>query len=187
MEDSTIRIRKKSATQQTIKPKIFYKNNRGFRHDLFKCELEDFSKNVSWQKGIVDIKKVEHVHFFHSHNSQGVVQKYSNAVGAHFHEIKTWVSEDGEMKAECGPPLRKVLKRLKNNLMKSVIENVSWSDSDDGIVLDNHKHKVTYLGSENIDPMKIKQIQQENYESVKSMSYESRSGDPGDEMEDISE
>lgn len=143
-----------------------------FRHDLFKAEVSKFKKNLSWKKGEVRIDLVEHVHHFHSRNSAGKQQLYTNSVGNHFHKV-TLQEVDGQLIAKCGPPLRKVLVGPPGR-QKSVIQRVSWLGWDDlnnkdKEYIDDHVHEMTYMHSEILSPSKIKRIQSQTARALEQM------------------
>lgn len=163
--------RQAAAPQGPIK--LAWKGHTEFRHDLFKLEVAVMKKNVSYKKFEPDLKNVEHAHFFHSHDMKGKVLLHSQAVGGHFHEVKVvWGKEaDGTPFIEkliCGEPLRQVQKRTKGGRVKTVIEPVRFetgtaavddTDEDErtGFEVDDHRHELTYMGSEMISPEKLKQ------------------------------
>lgn len=143
--------------QKKVQPKIIYKGQEVFRHDLYKAEVAQFKKNTSWKKGLVIIEPVEHCHFFHSHNSAGKPQTQTNSVGGHHHEIETYVDPvTGEMMAKCGPPVRVVYKRSVRGGVRKIIEPVTW-ESEDGIVKDEHTHVMRYIRSEELNPERGRQ------------------------------
>lgn len=140
--------RPKKKPLKAVEPKIIMKGTRELRHDLYKAELAHYKKNVSFKYGHVDLHSVEHIHFFHSINSSGKSQKYTNACGGHFHEITTSIGPDGEMLAECGPPLQYVTRKTSKGTIRD-IKPVEWYDMDtDAMKKDTHVHRVTYLNSE---------------------------------------
>lgn len=141
-------------------PKVIMKNQREMRHDLFKAELHKFKKNTEWRKGMVSLIELEHTHIYHTINSQCKTQKYTNAVGGHFHEITTAVDAEGNIVAKCGPPLRYGVRRLPNGGFKKKLERCTWFDGMNGPegreIVDDHIHDMTYLSSEmiNVDSAK---------------------------------
>lgn len=151
-----------SSTSQTVQPRIQWKNQVQFRHDLFKLELAKMRKNVSWKRQRPELVDAEHVHFFHSHTSTGTAQKYCVTVGGHFHEVKTSIDQDGNMTATCGPALRKVDKKLSNGTIKTLIEEITYQHEEFGDMGDNHTHNVIYLASEIMSPQKVQQMQNNN-------------------------
>lgn len=148
-----------SAPQQ--QPKVVYKDQQGFRHDLFKLKDEKLLKNQSFKKGQVKLESFSHTHFFHTYDSNGRQQQYSTSVGGHFHEVKWKVDANGELVAECGPALRNVYHK-RGGRQKKFIEPVKWynenSDSAEGEwVKDSHTHEVEYRWSEELSVGLVRQ------------------------------
>lgn len=132
-----------------------FKNQVTFRHDLFKAELATMKKNTSWKTGQPRIDEIEHVHHYHSRDSFGRVQKYTNPVGGHFHEI-TFDPVSG--KIECGPALQKTVVKLKSGKLKQTVGPISFYDENREIeIKDDHKHEITYKYSEDITPKQFNQ------------------------------
>ena len=152
---ATKKAAKKTAKKQPVKPVLKMKGSKEFQHDLYKLEVNTFKKNTSYKYGVVSVQPTEHVHYYHSINSQGKPLQYSSACGGHFHEIETYIDPDtGEMKAKCGPPLQYVT-RTKGNDSVREIKKVRWVntqqlDDDDRptYVYDNHTHEVSYIETE---------------------------------------
>lgn len=154
---------------QTARPKMKMRHQQTIFHHLFKALLKNFMKNRSWKKGVVDIEMVEHVHHYHSVNSMGMPQRFTNTVGGHFHEVKWTQHPDGTFSAECGPPIRKVSRRMADGTSKTFNEPVKFKDQmnldGDGnprTITDNHIHEMEYQGSDQLTPEFIRSIQQQN-------------------------
>lgn len=160
-----------TTTKTAAQPKIFFKNNKEHIHHLFKAEVAKCKKNMAWQKSVVQIEEVEHCHFFHTINSQGIEQTYTSPIAGHFHKI-TWKADHntGELIAECGPALHKRMIKKPNGEQKSRIEEIKFHDgmSDDGAdyVKDSHTHEMTYKGSEIITKKSVQAMQQSNLSAV---------------------
>lgn len=167
-----------SPAKAPVQPKIQWKNQRAFRHDLFKLELAKMKKNTSWIKARPNLIDAEHVHFYHSHSSSGTAQKYSVSVGGHFHEITPFIDSEGNLAAKCGPALRKVDKKLSNGTTKTIIEPIVYRHEEEGEMRDDHTHEITYMASETMSPQKVKQIQQSNAQGVSSMVEKSVDSEP---------
>lgn len=159
----------KAKSDAPVQPKIVQRGQTEFRHDLFKSDVKEMKKNVSFRKGIVQIENIDHGHIFHSHNSQGMPQKYTSTVGGHFHEVRQFMDEDGTLRVECGPALRhKFLK--KPNGQKRVIVPVTFNDQqNDKVITDNHRHDFQYLGSESLSSAKVQALQAKTQAAVKAM------------------
>lgn len=145
------RPKKKTAQKagEPSKPKIKWKHDDDFVHHLFKAELSTCKKNVSHTPGMVQIEPVEHIHFFHTHNSLGKEQRYTDKLGGHFHEVKWEIGEDGDIIAKCGPALitRKI--KLPNGTYRTKYETQKWFDRmQDKEVIDDHRHDMSYINSE---------------------------------------
>jgi hypothetical protein len=116
------------------------KGTKRLHHDLFKLKIAKFKKilgipDINLLKKnpeLVRIVDVEHCHFFHSVDSNGRPQKYSNSIGGHCHEIKVYMDEHGVLQAECGPPLRRLDK----------------SRAEPKEQYDYHTHEIEYIESE---------------------------------------
>lgn len=178
-------------------PKLFARGAKEFRHDLFRSSTVKMKRNTSWQKGVVTILDLDHVHIFHSHDSAGRVQQYSNTVGGHFHEVSATVNADGEFVVKCGPPMRSVVKKRASGA-KRVIEAVRWKDGDaledNAFIVDNHRHEFTYEGSETLSGAKVKALQQRTQaviaEQMPKIGVRINEGDPpgadDPELDDVS-
>lgn len=151
-------------------PNIVWKNNQHFDHHLFKASVETCLKNGSWKKNVVMLEKIEHTHFYHSVNSQGMAQQYTPPVAGHFHEVKWKVAENGDLVAECGPALRKVQKKMPNGETKTKIERISFYDGmNEKTINDDHTHKFEYKGSERLSKAHVAGIQASNSQAIQSM------------------
>ena len=130
---------KKSTTNTTKKPTQPVETKRRVRgeeivhHDLFKLELSYMKKNV----GTADrprLENMEHVHHYHTYDSYGKPQEYCSSVGGHTHKMEIYTDEEGNLKAKCGPAIRKFKKYTK--------EEVPFTD--------NHTHDAVYLDSHEV-------------------------------------
>lgn len=170
--------RKSRKPKQTSAPQIIYKGNQTFRHDLFKASLEKYKKNLSFRKGVVKIEHIDHIHYFHTFDSNGKAQKFTNTVGGHFHEIRWFTDDDGVLRAECGPPLTTVYKK-RAGMQKRVIEPVKWEDEEhDRMVADEHKHTMEYMWSEELDANTVRKRRnaaQSLFESEQAMRIQAQS------------
>lgn len=112
-------------------------------HDLYKLLPADTIKKISPvdptlsdeqndQAYPPEWRTVPHKHFYHTTNSDGKKQIYCAPAAGHFHEVTTHEDEDGNLTAECGPPL--VMSRGKVCGYKN----------------DKHIHEVEYMESEQI-------------------------------------
>ncbi len=154
---------------QIIEPKIRYRDQIQVDHHLFKGLVGVALKRDKF--GPIPIKSIEHVHYFHSVNSQGNPQRFCNAVCGHVHEWSWEVNPaTGELEAKCGPPLKKVVRPLKNGTTKVTYEKITLMDDDKNIIPDNHTHDLEYIASTRISQANIKSIQQSNAAVIGSPS-----------------
>jgi hypothetical protein len=162
-----------SGPQAPQASQIRFRSQQTVLHHLFKAELANMQKNVSFVPGQPEIKSVEHVHFFHTVNSMGMPQKYTNEVGGHFHEVFWQMDAQGNLVAKCGPALKKVSKRGRDNLTKTVIVPVEYLDKVSAEtpfnLKDDHSHGMTYHGSDEISAKKVQDIQMKNAQLISAM------------------
>lgn len=161
------------ARPKQVEPKITWKGHEEFRHDLFKLKVSSVRKDINRHKtGLPIFHNIEHCHFFHSHNSKGKPNEHCVAAAGHVHEIKVEVDKDGNLKAVCGPPVRKVTKKLRRGGSKKVLEPVRFFDPDNvhkrgsEWIVDDHRHEVEYLRSEQL----LKNAKKTNADAVRVAS-----------------
>ena len=156
---------------QAAQPKFKMRGAQQIFHHLFKATLGKCLKNISFKRGVVDIHQVEHVHFFHSVNSMGMPQRFTNMVAGHFHEITWEIGPNGEPVAKCGPALMKQTKRLPDGTSKTNNVQVKWRDEmfvdprsgEQGRdVIDNHTHQMLYMGTDELSNDRVRAIQEQN-------------------------
>lgn len=136
---------------KSAEPKLNFREQMSILHHCFKLMPAEMKRDLSWQKGIVKIDKMAHGHYFHSCNSWGQPQKTCNAVGGHFHEIEWFTDEDGNMKAKCGPAMKKVAYRAPSGLNKTKVTKIEFRDEENQItIVDDHTHEIEYLHSNKI-------------------------------------
>lgn len=106
--------------------------------DLFKLEVSACHVNKSYND-VPDLYEQEHIHWFHTFDSDGKKHTRSNAVSGHFHVIE--YAEQGEGKPvkvlSVSGPMHEVKRKIKGRWVK-VTEAVSSSLEDD------HTHEITY-------------------------------------------
>jgi hypothetical protein len=152
-----------------ITPKIIWKDQREMLTHLFKGQVATATKYD--KHGSPKLREIEHVHHFHSHNSNGVEQKHCHPVCGHVHEWSWGTDDAGNLIAKCGPPLKKVVRPGANGINRVSYEPVKLKIPDDQTgeirhMTDNHSHTMTYLGTDKITPEKIQQIQQSNVKTL---------------------
>lgn len=150
-------------------PNIKLRSQQTIHHHLFKGQVAQMKKNISFIPGSPKIMDVEHAHFFHSVNSVGVAEKYTNEVGGHFHEIEWGVNDKGELVAKCGPPLKRISKRGRDGQSVIKIVPIKWidnhgddkdeQDTEPKTIIDQHTHAMTYEGSDEISTQMINDSQ----------------------------
>ena len=170
--------KKKRGEEPSVAPttKPFQRFQRGTEeidHHLFKLKVANMRRNVSYRFRDPQIAEVEHVHFFHSINDTTMQpNKYSGAVGGHFHEVKLEIDPTtGDiLSAKCGPAVTFVNRKVAGGRSVRRVERVKWEKynegpapemNEDGEVLepegnsaevitdyDGHTHELLYMGSE---------------------------------------
>lgn len=146
---------------QTLEPKLKIKGLQEIRHDKFKLMPTKMKKNVSFKRFEPRIQQIDHGHIYHSVNRKGKPNQYCAPIGGHFHQIDTFVDQNGELKAKCGPPLKIVHKKDRlGNYKKTIVPIIYQGVTEDKNILDNHIHDVLYLESEYISDQKTHQRQQ---------------------------
>ena len=122
--------------------KRVFGNSFEFKSDLFKLEVAECNLNKSWND-IPMLESIEHVHFFHTYDSNGRKMARTNIVAGHFHVIE--YQEQGADKPvkiiSVSGPMHEV-KRKVLGVWKKVVEPISESLQDD------HTHKITYRRTE---------------------------------------
>lgn len=157
----------KQNDQEEIKPNFNWKGNSEFRHDLFKLELSNMLKNTSYKEGDPIIRNVEHVHFYHSKDSKGKEQTYSQPVGGHFHKVDMVMTVNGEITAKCGPPFHYIRKKVRPGKFKKALSRIFYLDNrKDDDIHDDHTHKINYIHSEVLTEKKIKAIREANVNNL---------------------
>lgn len=109
------------------------------KSDLFKLEVAECKVNKSYNEGDVDLYDQEHVHWFHTYDSDGKKHVRSNAVSGHFHMIE--YQETGDDQAvkiiSVSGPMHEVKRKERGRWVKK-IEPVS------DLLGDDHTHEITY-------------------------------------------
>ena len=166
--------------QAGLPMKRLQKGSRQFMHDLYKLELARFKKNTSYRKFAPILSEAEHIHFYHSHNSNGKPLEYANFVGGHTHKIITSVDANGHATAICGPAVKLVSKTNRAGRTRKVYEEIKFIDSnqggedgDDKIIPDDHTHVVAYQHSEELSDKKLSAIHSKDKLQLGSMQRQS--------------
>ena len=135
-------------TQAPTQKRVFG-NQFSFKSDLFKLEVAECMMNKSWND-VPNLEAVEHVHFYHTFDSDGRNMARTNTVANHYHIIE--YKEQGEDKPvkiiSVSGPMRDVRKKIKGKWVKV-------SEPVDSTLEDNHTHEITYRRSEEITARQI--------------------------------
>lgn len=129
-----------------VTPKRKYVGDRQIDHDLFKLDVAQTRKNISFQPDKPLWEGVDHAHFYHNVNSDGKSQTFCVSTAGHFHKVTVSLNDEGEFVAECGPPM-----------VKSKGKAVPYKN-------DKHIHEITYVRSEKI------QVRQYSDEAMKMLN-----------------
>ncbi len=148
-------------TPTAVEPKIRYKDQIQIDHHLFKGKVAVALKRDKF--GPIPIKRIEHVHYFHTVNSQGQPQRHCAAVAGHIHEWSWSINPlSGELEAKCGPPLKKTQKISKNGTSKVVYEQITMGDDEGNRHTDSHTHDMEYIASQRLTQAMVRDIQKSN-------------------------
>jgi hypothetical protein len=132
-------VKSASERAETVKKlERIYSGQQSVDHDLYKLDLAVFKRNISYNKSRPQLEDIEHVHHFHSVDSRGRPQEYSNDVGGHTHRI----TYDEQGIAQCGPAVQRV-KQIVNGRPVTTYKEIPY---------DKHTHAVSYRWSQKITP-----------------------------------
>lgn len=136
-----IAAKEKELSEMKKKVKFNFQKQAQRLHSLYKLEVTNLMKNVSYS-GDAHWVEVEHSHFFHTIDSSGKAQKECVPVGGHFHEMIEVVpaTDDSPAVYKCSGPLKRV--RQKNRMGQWEVISVPANNVDD------HTHEVTYKHTE---------------------------------------
>jgi hypothetical protein len=174
MSEKKKRVSEEPSTTPTTKPfQRFQRGTEEIDHHLFKLKLAFMKKNVSYKYRDPLVVETEHVHYFHSINDTTMQEnKYSGAVGGHFHEVKleTDPTTGDIISAKCGPAVTFVQRKVAGGRSVRRVERVKWEKYNDGPApeldengeflepqgnsaeiiseYDTHVHELHYMGSE---------------------------------------
>ena len=87
-----------------------YRGQASFDHDLYKLEVSKFNRNRALPNSAPEFEEVEHVHHFHSIDSNGKKLMRSTAIAGHFHEMILVKPATATSPAtyKCGPAVRQM-------------------------------------------------------------------------------
>jgi hypothetical protein len=130
-------------TNQDSQKRVFG-NSFEFKSDLFKLEVAECNLNKSWND-VPMLESVDHVHFFHTYDSNGRKMARTNIVAGHFHVIE-YEEQGGDKPVKIisvSGPMHEVKRRIMGRWQK-VAEAISET------LQDEHTHKITYRRSEQV-------------------------------------
>ena len=169
-------------------PQDIYQEHKVIPHRLYKLRVAQGTRNDGISKDAPVWVKIEHCHFFHSHNDRtGMANPRCTAQSSHFHEVKLFWDKDQVKETlidvhreqgrettsereytgpqfECGPPLKYKDVKVGNKMVRRITP-VQWTIEDiDGTknVIDDHTHFVEYLYREDITPFKTQARQDQD-------------------------
>lgn len=154
------------------------RHEMSFRHDVFMSDVQLCIRNLSFQDKVLMRENVEHKHAYHSHNNQGRKLTRTGQACDHWHNVEHFVDPvTGATKAVCGPAMRKTTKVSPTGRTFDVVEPVYFeeevvSGEDVGQVrkvVDNHRHELNYIGSEELSPAGIASAQKEQRALAQAM------------------
>ncbi len=128
-----------------------FSNQAEYLHHLYKLEIAKFKSNKAPDGFHPDWQDNEHVHWFHTINSDGKTQVRTNSVGGHYHKMEVLdQGPDLPPIVTCvSGPLKEVSKLQYGRRVKF---EVPVND------VDNHSHDTTYVKS-NVIVERIKNIE----------------------------
>lgn len=144
-----------------------YKQNIRIESDLFKLQTAKAKKNVSWSDGDIQLEEVEHVHFFHTYDSDGRRQDRSAPVGGHFHLVEFEEGKNGKpakIKSISGPMKMAKVKEKGRWKQKPVPLSEELEDS--------HTHDIKYLKSDSV------QAREHNVNAIQMVGEEAQKTAP---------
>lgn len=133
-----------TTTQEATGLARVYRGQTQFDTDLYKLELNFFRRNRAFMPNEKpDWERIEHVHHFHTIDSNGKKQTRSTSIGGHFHVMElVSKSKDGASEYKCSPAMKMVKRK---NAAGAVVLEAELLDYD------NHTHEVTYERSTKIE------------------------------------
>lgn len=147
-----------------VKVQVRNRHDAAFRHDIFVSDSQAGIRNVSFVHLKPELIKIEHKHIYHSHNSNGKKQSRTGSAIGHWHDVTHYEDpRTGEIIAKCGPPMHEVVFISASGATIRRIEQVGFEreilvGKDAGsseMQIDDHTHKMEYLGSEELSPLGV--------------------------------
>lgn len=121
-----------------------YKGTQTVDHDLYKLKVATMKKDIGWNPKKPDMVAIEHVHIFHTIDSNGKRQTACGQVGGHHHDVEVIHGAEGHAPTikVSGP---RIYIRNEDGMKVSVPLNRPGIRNGD-----YHTHEVEYLNSEKI-------------------------------------
>lgn len=148
MSDLKPKGRTKSVSKETVKSfERKLEKATKVHHDLFRLDIANTKKNVSYNEDLPNMVDVPHAHFYHTVTSDGKALENSAPTAGHFHPIEIEYDDDGKIiSAKCGRAM--VMHKGKPAPYK----------------YDEHTHEMSYIVSE------VVERRMTNSDAVKVMS-----------------
>lgn len=165
-----------SKNQQPVhrEPKRVYKGQRAFDQDLFVLEEAQDLYNHAPGTQQPEFKRRPHKHMFRNYDDKrfGKSNQYSSQSLGHIHEVTWHVDENGELKGECGPPLKKKFDPRTGRTYYAEIEHRDPLSRE--TYKDDHRHEVVYSRSERITEQGLAAIREDNAQQVAQMGLQAQ-------------
>lgn len=129
--------------------------------DLYKLEVANMRRFLGHDLKFPDSNEFvqcEHVHFFHTLDSSGRKQFYSNPIGGHFHKMEVIPSanpSDPPLVKCVSGPLEWRRKRVgRNKFQRVAVPTNAYGEVNGENYSDVHTHETTYLKSDKVKKRK---------------------------------
>ncbi len=164
-EPKTNPIRKQDSPIPQEKPKMRLKSRGSdiFTQHTFKSDVNSDMHNISFQRYKPQIVRRKHTHIYRNYNARGKEIFETTPVGGHYHDVVTKDADGNQLldangfpTVKCGPPMRIVTRKRPDGATYKVREKVYFTDEKMEKGFDEHTHKFTYEGSEEISSDKKK-------------------------------
>lgn len=150
-----------------VLPKRRNRHEVTFEHDVFVSTPANGIRNVGYEHLNPVLIEIDHKHIYHSHDTDGKPLKRTGSNIGHWHEVTRSVDPvTGDLIATCGPPMHEVDVVGESGRSYKNIEQVGFereiqvgdNKGKKERVMDNHTHKLDYLGSETMTPAGIQKM-----------------------------
>ncbi|TXH08443.1 MAG: hypothetical protein E6R04_10710 [Spirochaetes bacterium] len=160
------------APKQKAKIKRVFSGTQEHMVDLFKLQLAVMKHQEGWTEK-PSILDVEHVHFFRTKDRYGKDLQFATSTGGHTHEVTWGTDEHGNLVAECGPAIRKVLVNVgekDNARYEEQTMPVRHKRKGMKALEDNHTHEIIYLRTDVMSAQSIAQAQAKDKDKLMRMA-----------------